>query len=120
MPTRAERTTSYSFRAPAGFGVRMERVRQMLHEIDVAGPDGERVLHEFELAALRKPERLAGARNQSELMRAAAELLVMAVEKVQRDQEVGDLYAREAEARGVDEREFTRAATRAAARRWSG
>jgi hypothetical protein len=117
MPT-AEGTTSYSFRAPAGFGARMDRVRRTLHEIDLAGPDGVRILHEFELAALRKPERLAGTRNQSELMRAAAELLVMAVEKVQRDQELGDMYATEAEERGVGEREFTRAATRVAARRW--
>jgi hypothetical protein len=114
----AEGTVSYSFRAAAGFGARMDRVRQTLQKIDLAGPDGERILHEFELAALRKPERLAGTRNQSELMRAAAELLVMAVEKVQRDQELGDLYAAEAEERSVDEREFTRAATRTAARRW--
>jgi hypothetical protein len=117
MPT-AEATTSYSFRAPVGFGARVDRVRRALHAIDLAGPDGERILHEFELAALRRPERLAGARNQSELMRAAAELLVTAVEKVQRDQELGDLYATEAQERSEDEREFTRAATRAASRRW--
>lgn len=117
MPT-AEATTSYSFRAPVGFGARVDRVRRALNEIDLAGPDGESILHEFELAALRRPERLAGARNQSELMRAVAELLVAAVEKIQRDQELGDAYAIEAEERGVDEREFTQAATRAAARRW--
>ena len=98
----------------------MDRARRTLHEIDLSGPDGEQVLHEFELAALRNPERLARAHNQSDLMRAAAELLVMAVEKVQRDQELGDAYAIEAEERSVDEREFTRAATRAAARRWRG
>ncbi len=51
-------------------------------------------------------------------MRAATELLVLAVEKVQRDQELGDAYASEAEERSAEEREFTRAATRAAARRW--
>ena len=51
-------------------------------------------------------------------MRAALELLVTAVEKVQRDEELGDAYAIEAEERSTDEREFTRAATRAAARRW--
>jgi hypothetical protein len=96
----------------------MDRARRTLHEIDLSGPDGEQVLHELELAALRNPERLARARNQSELMRAAAELLVIAVEKVQRDQALGDAYAIEAEERGEDEREFTRAATRAAARRW--
>lgn len=117
MPT-TERTTSFSFRAPATFGRRLDRARRKLHEIGLSGPDGEQVLHEFELAALRNPERLAGARNQSELMRAAAELLVTAVEKVQRDEELGDAYAIEAEERGADEREFTRAATRAAARRW--
>ena len=50
-------------------------------------------------------------------MRAALELLVTAVEKVQRDEELGDAYAIEAEERS-DEREFTQAATRAAARRW--
>ena len=90
----------------------------MLSEIDLSGPEGEQVLHELELAALRNPERLAGARNQSELMRAAAELLVTAVEKVERDRELGDAYAIEAEERSADEREFTREATRAAARRW--
>jgi len=100
------------------FGQRMDRARRTLHEIDLSGPTGEQVLHELELAALRNPDRLAGARSQSELMRAAAELLVMAVEKVQRDRELGDAYATEAEERDVDEREFTRAATRAAARRW--
>jgi hypothetical protein len=83
---------------------------------DLSGPAGEQLLHEFELAALRN-ERLTGARNQSELVRAAAELLVIAVEK-ERDQKLGDAYAVEAEERSADEREFTRAATRAAARRW--
>jgi hypothetical protein len=117
MPT-AEQTTSYSFRAPVAFGQRLDRARRALQGIDLGGPDGERVLHEFELAALRRPERLAGARNQSELMRAAAELLVLAVEKVERDEQLGDAYAIEAEERRADEREFTRAATRAAARRW--
>jgi hypothetical protein len=117
VPT-AERTTSYSFRAPVAFGRRLDRARRKLNEIDLSGPQGEQILHELELAALRNPERLAEARNQSELMRAAAELLVMAVEKVQRDQELGDAYAMEAEERGVEEREFTRAATRAAAHRW--
>jgi hypothetical protein len=87
-------------------------------EIDLPGPNGEQVLHEFELAALRNPETLARPHNQSDLMRAAVELLVMAVEKVQRDRELGDAYAIEAEEGSVDEREFTRAATRAAARRW--
>jgi hypothetical protein len=96
----------------------MDRARRTLHELDLSGPDGEQVLHEFELAALRSPERLSEARNQSELMRAAAELLVIAVEKVERDQELGDAYADEARARSVDEQEFTRSATRAAARRW--
>jgi len=96
----------------------MDRARRTLRELDLSGPDGEQVLHEFELGALRSPERLSEARNQSELMRAAAELLVMAVEKVQRDQKLGDAYADEARARSVDEHEFTRSATRAAARRW--
>ena len=100
------------------FGPRLDRARRTLQEIDVSGPDGEQVLREFELAALRQPERLAGARNQFDLMRAATELLVLAVEKVQRDQELGDAYASEAEDRGAEEREFTRAATRQAARRW--
>jgi hypothetical protein len=116
----AKDSASYSFRAPATLGPRMDRARRMLHEVDLAGPDGERILHEFELAALRKPERLARARNQSELMRAAAELLVMAVEKVQRDEELGEAYAIEAEERAADEREFTRAATRAASSRRRG
>jgi hypothetical protein len=96
----------------------VDRARRVLHEMDMAGPDGERILHEFELAALRRPERLAAARNRSELMRAAAELLVTAVEKVQRDRELGDLYAADAGERSEDEREFTQAATRSAARRW--
>ncbi len=117
MPT-AERTTSYSFRAPVAFGRRMDGARRALREIDLSGPAGEQVLHEFELAALRNPARLAEARNQSELMRAATELLVIAVEKVERDQKLGEAYAQEAEERSTDEREFTQAATRAAARRW--
>jgi hypothetical protein len=96
----------------------MDRARRALRELDLSGPDGEQVLREFQLTALRNPERLAGSRNQSELMRAAAELIVTAVEKVQRDRELGDAYAAEAEERGAEERAFTRAATRAAARRW--
>jgi hypothetical protein len=51
-------------------------------------------------------------------MRASAELLVTAVEKVERDDELADAYAMEAEERSMEERGFTRAATRAAARRW--
>jgi hypothetical protein len=113
-----EPTTSYSFRGPRKFGERMERARKALREIDLASPDGERVLHEFELAALRRPEKLVEARNQSDLMRATVELLVTAIEKVQRDQALGEAYAAEAEGRLGDEREFTRASTRAAARRW--
>jgi hypothetical protein len=40
------------------------------------------------------------------------------MEKVEHDRELGDLYAIEAEERRLDAREFTRAATRVAARRW--
>jgi hypothetical protein len=73
------------------FGSRMDCAQL----IDLSGPDGEQVLRELQLAALRNSERLAGVRNQSELMRAAAELIVTAVEKVERDRELGDAYAAE-------------------------
>jgi hypothetical protein len=96
----------------------MDRARRTARELDLSGPDGEQVIHEFQLAGLRNPERLSGAHNQPELMRASAELIVKSVEKVQRDRELGDAYATEAEERSADERAFTRAATRAAARRW--
>jgi len=118
MPVAETPTRSYSFRAPVAFGERMDRVREALGELDPSSPTVERILHEFEMAALRRPERLAVTRNQSELMRAVSELLVMAVEKVERDDLLGEAFAAEAQDRSQDESDFTRASTRAAARRW--
>jgi len=98
----------------------MERARETLRAIGFDNPDGEQILHELELAVLRSPSRLTETRNQSDLIRTMMELLVAAIEKVERDRALGDQFALAAEERQEDQQQFTRASTRAAARRWQG
>ena len=109
---------TYSFKAPRDWEARLERARKALTQfVDLERPDGARLLHELDLAIVRQPGRLTRASNQSDLMRAMVELLLAAVEKVERDRQVGEAYAAAAADRSLDESEFTRAATRAAASR---
>ena len=118
MPTLAQ-TKTYSFKAPEDWSARIERARNVLSDLrDLDSPEGAQILHEFELSVLRRPHRLTRAANQSELMRAMVQLLLAAIEKVERDRINGDAYAAAAAERGEDEAAFTRASTRAAARRW--
>jgi hypothetical protein len=111
-------TKTYSFKAPRDWDERIDRARKALSDFpELDSPEGARILHELELSILRKPHRLTRAANQSDLMRALVELLLAATEKVERDRHIGDAYAAAAAERSEDEAAFTRAATRAAARR---
>lgn len=117
--TSAAPTKTYSFKAPKDWEGRIDRAREMLSGLPgLDGPDGAQILHELELAILRRPQRLTKAASQSEWMRAVVELLIAAIEKVERDRLTGEAFAAAARDRSDDEKAFTRAATRAAARRW--
>jgi hypothetical protein len=118
MPTLAP-TKTYSFKAPEDWSARIDRAREALSDLgEFDSPNGAQILHELELSILRRPHRLTRATNQSEFMRALVELLLAAIEKVERDRVNGDAYAAAAAGRREDEAAFTRASTRAAARRW--
>jgi hypothetical protein len=112
-------TKTYSFKAPTDWEERIERARQALgHTPDLDSPEGHEILHELELSILRRPHRLTRTANQSDFMRALIELLLAATEKVERDRIKGEAYAATAASRSDEEAAFTRASTRAAARRW--
>jgi hypothetical protein len=112
-------TKTFSFKAPRDWEDRIEHARQALGDLpDLDSPEGAQILHELELSILRRPHRLTRTANQSDLMRALVELLLAAIEKVERDRINGDAYATAAAERSEDETAFTRASTRGAARRW--
>jgi hypothetical protein len=112
-------TKTYSFKAPAAWDARLQRALEALGDLpDFDSPAGVQIRHELELSILRNPQALIGAGNQSSLMRALVELLLAATEKVERDRINGEAYAAAAAERHADETAFTRASTRAAARRW--
>lgn len=114
-------TKTYSFKAPKDWEARIDRARKALGDLpELDSPEGAEILHELELSILRRPHRLTRAANQSDLMRALVGLLLAATEKVERDRINGDAYAAAAAERSEDEAAFTRASTRAAARRWQG
>jgi hypothetical protein len=115
----ASATKTYSFKAPTEWEGRIDRARKTLRDLpELDGPEGAQILHELELAILRRPHRLTRAASQSDWMRAMVELLIAAIEKVERDRINGEAYAAAASERDDDEAAFTRASTRAAARRW--
>jgi hypothetical protein len=111
-------TKTFSFKAPREWEARIDRARKSLGDFpELDGPEGAQIIHELEMSILRKPHRLTQAANQSDLMRALVELLLAATEKVERDRRLGEAYAAAAAERTEDEAAFTRAGTRAAARR---
>lgn len=113
-------TKTFSFKAPKAWDDRINRSLAVLADLpDLDGEAGAQLRHELELAILRRPERLTGAANQSDLMRGIVELLLAATEKLDRDRVLGEEYAAAAAERGQDEKDFTRASTQAAARRWT-
>ena len=75
--------TTYSFRAPAELGERIDRVRDALSGF--SGPDGEKILRELNLGLARRAEVLAELGSQSELIREVVEILTRAVEKIEED-----------------------------------
>ena len=77
------RMTTYSFRAPAELGERIDRVREALSGL--SGTDGERILYELNLGLARRADVLAELGSQSELIREVVEILVRAVEKIEED-----------------------------------
>jgi hypothetical protein len=118
MPV-AERT--YTFRAPEDLGDRMRHVGVILDHVlaDLRGRDEvvERIAQELVLMIVRDASEFrSAAENQSAFIRETLELIVRATEKVARDLEFAQAYAREEMTE--DERSFTLGARRAAARRW--
>jgi hypothetical protein len=110
---------TFSFKAPRDWDERIERARETLSAVpELDGPDGARILHELELAVLRRPHVLTRASSQSDFMRALVELVVAATEKLERDRVTGEEYAAAAAERAADEVAFTRASRGAALRRW--
>jgi hypothetical protein len=117
MPT-ADRT--YSFRADAELGERVERARATLAVLGEAleSPENEWVARELQLALLRRSKELATSANRSELMRATMELLVATTEKIAEDLRFTEDYAAAAQARTTEDEEFLEAARRAGAELW--
>jgi hypothetical protein len=112
-------TKTYSFKAPLEWEDRLDRALKTLADLPgFDSAEGAQIRQELELSILRNPEPLLRAGNQSGLMRALVEVLLAATEKVERDRTTAKAYAAAAAEREADEREFTRASTRAAARRW--
>jgi hypothetical protein len=112
-------TKTFSFKAPKDWEERIDRALKALGDLqDFDGDAGAQIRHELDLSILRRPERLTSASNQSDLMRGLVELLLAATEKVERDRVKGEEYAAAAAERSEEEAAFTRASTRAAARRW--
>ena len=111
----ADRT--YSFRADAELGERIERARSTLMRIAEALENHENdwIARELQLAFLRRSQELAASENRSELMRTTMELLVAATEKVADDLRFIEDYAAAAGERSPEDEEFLEAAQRAAA-----
>jgi hypothetical protein len=117
MPT-ADRT--YSFRAGAELGERVERARATLAALGEAleSPENEWIARELQLALLRRSKELAASANRSELMRATMELLVATTEKIAEDVRFTADYAAAAQARTAEDEEFLEAGQRAGAELW--
>ena len=117
MPT-TDRT--YSFRADAELGERIELARSTLRRIAEAleTPENEWIARELQLALLRRSRELAESANRSELMRETMELLVAATEKIADDLRFIEDYAAAARERTAEDDEFLEAAERASAVLW--
>lgn len=117
MPT-ADRT--YSFRADAGLGERIELARSTLLRIGEAleSPENEWIARELQLALLRRSRELAESENRSELMRATMELLVAVTEKIAEDLRYIEDYAAAGRERTDEDEKFLEAAQRATAAVW--
>jgi hypothetical protein len=119
MPTVAERT--YTFRAAADLGARIQEASAVLAEIDDSASSdvAEKIAAELALALARDSTRFHGVRgNQSAFMRETIELLVGAARKVASDLRYADLYAEAATSRSKDEVELHQAGRTRAAKRW--
>jgi hypothetical protein len=119
MPAVAERT--YTFRAAADLGARIQDASAILDEIaDSASSNvAEKIAAELVLAMARDSARFHGVRgNQSAFIRETIELLVGAARKVASDLRYADLYAEAAASRTDDEVEFRQAGRARAAQRW--
>jgi hypothetical protein len=114
VPT-ADRT--YSFRADAELGERIEQARANLARLaeTLESPENEWIAREIQLALLRRSREMAESANRSELMRATMELLVAATEKIAEDLRFIDDYAAAARERTAEDEEFLEAAQRAGA-----
>lgn len=111
----ADRT--YSFRADADLGERIEVARSTLRRIgdELESQENAWIARELQLALVRRSSELAESGNRSELMRATMELLVEATEKIADDLRFIDDYAAAAQARTPEDEEFLEVAQRATA-----
>jgi hypothetical protein len=111
---------TYSFRADADLGDRIERARATLAVLGEAleSPENEWITRELQLVALRRSRELAASANRSELMRATMELLVATTETIAEDLRFTEEYARAARARTTEDEEFLEPAQRAGAQLW--
>ena len=114
----ADRT--YSFRADASLGERIELARSTLSRIgtELESPENAWIAREIQLALLRRSREMAESANRSELMRATMELLVAATEKIAEDLRFIDDYAAATRERTAEDEEFLEAAQRAGAAFW--
>ncbi|HEX6702917.1 MAG TPA: hypothetical protein VF101_19495 [Gaiellaceae bacterium] len=92
---------------------RLNRVRAVLR----AGDD-ERVMHEAQLAYLRRHASFADARSSPALVRDWTNVLIEAAEKVERDRRDAELYAAVAAEETAEDREWADAARHVAGERW--
>ena len=88
VPIQQART--FSFRAPADLGPRIEHALEVLSGLEIEA--GERLLHRFTLLALRRWDVISDSTNQSELMRETMELLVRAVEYVEEQRRLDEEF----------------------------
>lgn len=98
---------------------RLNRARVVLHSLTGTG-DQERILHEAELAYLRRKGEFVDAPTSSSLVRAWTDLLVEATEKVEQDRRDAELFAAVGAQSTADDRGWEEGATRLAGDHWTG
>jgi hypothetical protein len=86
MAVAAQRT--YSFRAPGEFATRMRDARAAIPAILADRDESDHFKREFEVALLRRLQRLPETAGQAEFARAVTEALVATTERIRREPEL--------------------------------
>lgn len=97
---------------------RLNRTRIVLHTARKP-EEHERILHEAEMAYLRRQSAFSDAPSSSSLLREWTNLLVEATEKVDQDRQDAALFARVGSHPSDDDREWADAAARTAGKSWT-